>query len=76
MRIMAIDARHFVFRNLVPERFCKLGFHVEVAARAESINLGRRSGHQARRTVSMHGVTSYARDTVFHVAALDALRLF
>ena len=72
MRIVAIDACHGIFRDLVTVGLLKLRHHLQVASGAESVDLFRSPRHQPFRAVCMDGVAGDAGNRILHMAALNA----
>ena len=75
MRIMAIDARHGVFRDLMTIGLLKLRHHLQVASGAEFVDLFRCPHHQPYRAVCMDRVAGDAGNGILHVAALNPPRM-
>ena len=75
MRIVAIHAGHFILRHFVAKWLLKLRVYTQVATAAEAVDLRGNTRYQPCRPVRMHLVADHARDLVFHMAALNTLRL-
>ena len=72
VRIVAIHARHGVFRHLMAKRFGKLSLHRNVARFALSVHRGRLACHQSGAARLVNFVTTGARDRIFRVDTLNA----
>ncbi len=75
MRIVAIDARHGIFRNLVSVWLLKLRHHLQVASGAQLVDLFRSSRDQPYRSVRVNRVASDAGNRILHMAALNPPRM-
>lgn len=71
VRIVAIDAAHRTFRQLVMIRSLKLRPHVRVATRALFVDRCGLSIHQPVRSVGVNFVTGGAGDLIFGMTALQ-----
>ena len=72
VRVMAIDARHRAFRQLVAERPLEVSPYLGMAAGALCIDFAWLARDQTVRTLFMNRVTAYTTDLVLGVAAVDA----
>src|ERR1700682_4040138 len=72
VRIMAIDAGHRAFRQLVVVRPLELRPDIDVTARALLVNRGSFASHKAQRPVGMNLVTRGAGHLILDMAALQS----
>jgi len=75
VRVMAVDALHRIFRNLVPEGHLELRFHVGVAAFAQGVHVGVLPRHKQGAVIDVHLMACRAGHRVLRVGTLNPARV-